>query len=73
MFLFARNPSWLSCWIWCFSPYAENINFRVLVKNLYIAFARATSLCFVSCEGFPFLYDSMVRFVFHVNGICCCL
>ena len=46
--LSARNPSWLSCRIWCFSPYADNMHIRVLVKNLYIVFARAIGLWFVS-------------------------
>ena len=37
----ARKPSWLSCKIWCFSPYAERISVRVLVKSLYMVFASA--------------------------------
>ena len=44
MFLLARNPSWLSCRIWCFSPYVDNMDVSVLVKNLYIVFARAIGL-----------------------------
>ena len=32
--LFALNPSWLSCSIWCLSLYADSINLRVLVNNL---------------------------------------
>ena len=52
--LSAQNPSWLSCRIWCFSPYVDNMHVRVLVKNLYIVFASAIGLWFVSCEGSPF-------------------
>jgi hypothetical protein len=44
----------------------------VLVKNLYIMFARAIGLWFVNIEGFDFLYRRMVRLVFHEVGICCC-
>ena len=32
--LFALNPSWLSCNIRCFSPYADSISVSVLVNNL---------------------------------------
>ena len=67
--LSALNPSWLSCRIWCSSPYADNISVRVLVKNLYIVFASAIDLWFVSCEGSLFLYRSIVRLVFQVAGI----
>ena len=49
--LFALNPSWLSCRIWCFFPYADSINVRVLVKNLYIVFVSAIDLWFDSFEG----------------------
>ena len=42
--LSALNPSWLSCSIWCFSPYAESMDVRVLVKNLYIVLASAIGL-----------------------------
>jgi hypothetical protein len=45
----------------------------VLVKSLYIVFARAIGLWFVSIDGSDFLYSSMVRLVFHDAGICCCL
>jgi hypothetical protein len=45
----------------------------VLVKNLYIVFARAIGLWFVSIDGSDVLYSSMVRLVFHEVGICCCL
>jgi hypothetical protein len=45
----------------------------VLVKNLYIVLARAIGLWFVRIDGFDFLYSSMVRLVFHEDGICCCL
>ena len=45
------NPSWHSCRIWCSSLYADNMRVRVLVKNLYIVFASAIGLWFVSCEG----------------------
>ena len=34
MLLSALNPSWLSCSIWCFSPYIDSMNVRVLVKSL---------------------------------------
>ena len=44
VFLSARNPSWLSCRIWCFFPYADNMYVRVLVKSLYIVFASAIGL-----------------------------
>jgi hypothetical protein len=44
--LSAQKPSWLSCRIRCFSPYAESMNVRVLVNNLYIVFARAIGLWF---------------------------
>ena len=46
--LSARNPSWLSCRIWCCSPYADSMNVRVLVKSLYMVFASAIGLWFVS-------------------------
>ena len=42
--LFALNPSWLSCRIWCLSPYADKMDVNVLVKNLYIVFANAIGL-----------------------------
>jgi hypothetical protein len=42
--LSALNPSWLSCRIWCFSPYADSMDVRVLVKNLYTVFASAIGL-----------------------------
>jgi hypothetical protein len=45
----------------------------VLVNSLYIVFARAIGLWFVSIVGFAFLYRRMVRLVFHEVGICCCL
>ena len=51
--------------IWCFSPYTDSINIKVLVKNLYIVFGIAMGLWFVSCKGFLFLYSSMVRVIFH--------
>ena len=38
------NPSWLSCKIWCLSPYADKMDVSVLVKNLYIVFATAIGL-----------------------------
>ena len=46
--LSARNPSWLSCKIWCCSPYADSMNVRVLVKSLYIVFTSAIGLWFVN-------------------------
>ena len=73
MLLSALNPSWLSCRIWCFSPYADSMNVRVLVKSLYIVFASAIGLWFGNCEGSPFLYRSMVKLIFHDAGICFCL
>jgi hypothetical protein len=45
----------------------------VLVKNLYIVFARAIGLWFVSIDGSDFLYRKIVRLVFHEVEICCCL
>ncbi len=42
--LSALNPSWLSCRIWYFSPYADSMDVRVLVKNLYTVFASAIGL-----------------------------
>jgi hypothetical protein len=45
----------------------------VLVKNLYIVFARAIGLWFVNIDGSDFLYRRIVRLVFHEFGICCCL
>jgi hypothetical protein len=32
--LLARKPSWLSCSIWYFSPYDDNMEVSVLVNNL---------------------------------------
>jgi hypothetical protein len=37
----------------------------VLVKNLYIVFARAIGLWFVSIKGSDFLYRRIIRLVFH--------
>ena len=54
VFLSALNSFWLSCRIWCFSSYAESMDVRVLVKNLYIVFASAIGLWFVSFEGSHF-------------------
>ena len=71
--LSALNPSWMSCRIWCSSPYDDNINVRVFVKNLYIVFASAIGLWLVSFEGSPFLYKRMVKLIFHDAGICFCL
>jgi hypothetical protein len=45
----------------------------VLVKNLYIVFARAIGMWFVHIDGLDFLYSSMVSLVFHEARICCCL
>ena len=73
MFLFALNPSWLSCRIWYFSLYADSMDVRVLVNNLYTVFASAIGLWFVSFEGSPFLYSNMARLIFHEVGICFCL
>ena len=42
--LSALNPFWLSCKIWCLSPYADKMDVSVLVKNLYIVFASAIGL-----------------------------
>ena len=53
--LSALNPSWLSCKIWCFSPYADSMNVRVLVKNLHIVFANAIGLWFGNCKGFFYI------------------
>ena len=71
--LSARKPSWLSCRIWYFSPYAESILVSVLVNNLYIVLASAIGLWLVRWWGFPFLYKSIVRLVFQDSGICFCL
>ena len=51
----------------------ERIKVSVLVKSLYMVFAKAIGLWFVSWEGSPFLYNKTVRLVFHVAGICFCL
>ena len=37
----------------------------VLVNNLYIVFARAIGQWLERCDGFPFLYISMVLLGFH--------
>ena len=42
--LSALNPSWLSCKIWCLSPYVDKMDVSVLVNNLYIVFASAIGL-----------------------------
>ena len=55
VFLSALNPSWLSCRIWCFSPYVDSMDVKVLVKNLYIVFASAIGLWFVNFERSHFL------------------
>jgi hypothetical protein len=47
----ALNPSWLSCRIWYFSPYADSMYVKVLVNNLYIVFTSVIGLWFVSFEG----------------------
>ena len=49
------NLSWLSCKIWCLSPYADKMDVSVLVKNLYIVFASAIGLWLVNIDGSPFL------------------
>jgi hypothetical protein len=67
------KPSWLFCKIWYFSPQLANWAVMVLVKSLYIVFARAIGLWFVRIDGSDFLYKRMVRLVFHEVGICCCL
>jgi hypothetical protein len=46
---------------------------RVLVKNLYIVFASAIGLWLESFEGSHFLYNNIVRLIFHDVGICFCL
>ena len=53
--LSAQNPSWLSYKIWCLSPYADKMDVKVLVKNLYMVFANAIGLWFISRNGSPFL------------------
>ena len=73
MLLSALNPSWLSCRIWCCSPYADSINVRVLVKSLHIVFASVVGMWFVNWYGSPFLYSSIVRLIFQDDGICFCL
>ena len=42
--LFALNPSWLSCKIWCLSLYADKMDVSILVKHLHIVFANAIGL-----------------------------
>jgi hypothetical protein len=42
--LSALNSSWLSYRIWYFPPYADSMDVRVLVKNLYIVFASAIGM-----------------------------
>ena len=37
---------------------------NVLVKNLYIVFASAIGLWFVSRDGSPFLLNNIVRLIF---------
>ena len=38
--LFTLNPTWLSCSIWCFYPYAENMDVRVLVKKIVCSVSK---------------------------------
>ena len=71
--LSALNSFWLSCSIWYLSPYAERIKVNVLVYSLYIVLASAIDLWLVNCDGSPFLYNNIVRLVFHDAGICFCL
>jgi hypothetical protein len=66
------KPSWLFCKIWCVLPLLANWAIMV-VKSLYIVFARAIGLWFVSIDGLDLLYKRIVRLVFHEVGICCCL
>ena len=73
VFLSALNPPWLSCRIWCFSAYADSMDVRVIVNNLYIVFASAIGLWLVNFEGSCFLYSNMVRLIFQEVGICFCL
>ena len=54
MHLFALNPSWLSCKIWCLSPYVDKMDVSVLVKNLYIVFANAIGFWLLNKDGFSF-------------------
>ena len=61
MHLSTLNPSWLSCKIWCLSPYADKMDVSVLVKNLYIVFANAIGLWFVNRDG---------SLIFQEVGIC---
>ena len=44
VFLFAMNLFWLSCRIWCFFPYADSMDVKVFVNNLYTVFASAIGL-----------------------------
>ena len=53
--LSVMNPSWLSCKIWCLSPYADKMDVNILVKNLYIVCASAIGLWLVNIDGSPFL------------------
>ena len=43
----ARKPSWLSCRIWYFSSYVDNIFISVLVNSLEIVLASAIGLWLV--------------------------
>ena len=56
----ARNPSWLSYSIWCFSPYEDKIEVKELVNSLYIVLASAIGLWLGRINGSPFLYSNIV-------------
>ena len=51
----ALNPSWLSCQVWCLSPYVEKMLVSKLVNSLYIMLARAIGLWLVRQYGLPIL------------------
>ena len=74
--LSALNPSWLSCKIWCLSPYANKMDVSVLVKNLYIVFASAIGLWLVNTDGSSFckvillgLFFKRLVFVLVCNNV----
>ena len=64
MHLSALKLSQLSCKSWCLSPCADSMSVSVLVKKLYIVFASAMGLWFVSKDGLPFLLSSIVKLIF---------
>jgi hypothetical protein len=71
--LSALSPSWLSCKIWCFSPYVDSMNVRVFVKNLYIMFASVIGLWLDSFEGSHFyiiIWLSLFSMILEIFFVC---